>query len=111
MNVTCYKSSITQVKTANRAARARGRSIGVSVFPRIPSSVTLQVSQPQSSGVVASIVCLGARSFVCVDSRIVLAEEVVLIMQWDRVKTLLFIDKYREKPILWDPRLSVTVLL
>jgi hypothetical protein len=25
-------------------------------------------------------------------------------MQWDREKTLLFIDKYRENQILWDPR-------
>jgi hypothetical protein len=34
---------------------------------------------------------------VYVDSRI------VLVMQWDREKNLLFIDKYREKPMLWDP--------
>jgi hypothetical protein len=57
-----------------RAARARGRSIVLSVFSRFPLSVTLQVRQ-----------------------------SVERCHNEHRGKTLLFIDTYREKPILWDP--------
>jgi hypothetical protein len=76
------------VKTANGAARARGRSIVLSVFSRIPLSVTLQVSQSVSQSVERcrnedSCATYGA-SFVCVDSRI------VLIMQWDRGRTVAY---------------------
>jgi Flp pilus assembly protein CpaB len=58
--------NVLQIKHYTSEDSDPSRSIVLSVFPRIPLSVTLQVSQAQSSGVVASIGCLGARSFVCV---------------------------------------------
>jgi hypothetical protein len=57
-------------------------------------------SVSQSIGVVASIFCLRERSFVCVDSS---GGRGCSDNAVGSVKNLLSIDKYKEKPILWDP--------